>query len=85
LFSYYLNNLSICKLQADNFTFRNNTFANHVDENGEEFLGVPVKITTCLNVTFEGNKFSVLAGDDKSKIFHIEDSTNIVCDGEVIC
>ena len=70
--------------EAQDVTFRNNTFTNHVDESGEEFLGVPVKVTTCLNVTFEGNRFSTLAGGDKGKIFHIEDSKNIVCDGEVI-
>ena len=70
--------------EAMNVTFRNNTFNNHVNENGEEFLGVPVKITTCLNVKFENNKFSPLSEGKIEKIFTVEDSTNVTNNGEVI-
>ncbi len=70
--------------EAQDVTIRNNTFTNHVNENGEEFLGVPVKVTTCLNVKFEGNKFSKLSEGNPEKIFVVENSTNITCDGKVI-
>ena len=70
--------------EAQDVTIRNNTFTNHVNENGEEFLGVPVKVTTCLNVKFEGNKFSKLSEGKNEKIFVVEDSINVTCDGEVI-
>ena len=70
--------------EAQDVTIRNNTFTNHVDENGKEFLGVPVKVTTCLNVKFEGNKFSKLSEGNPEKIFVVEDSTNITCDGQII-
>ena len=70
--------------EAMNVTFRNNTFNNHVTPSGEEFLGVPVKVTTCLNVKFEGNKFSPLSEGKNEKIFTVENSTNVTSDGEVI-
>ena len=55
-----------------------------VNEKGEEFLGVPVKVTTCLNVKFEGNKFSALSEGKNEKIFSVENCSNVTCDGEVI-
>ena len=70
--------------EAQDVTIRNNTFTNHKNENGEEFLGVPVKVTTCLNIKFEGNKFSPLSCGKKEKIFTVIDSTNVTSDGEII-
>ena len=70
--------------EAQDVTIRNNTFTNHKNENGEEFLGVPVKVTTCLNIKFEGNKFSPLSEGKKENIFTVIDSTNVTSDGEII-
>ena len=83
----FINNshdFDIAISEAQDVTIRNNTFTNHVTEKGEEFLGVPVKVTTCLNVRFDGNKFSQLSEGKKEKIFTIEDSTNVTLNGEVI-
>ena len=70
--------------EAQNVTVRNNTFTNHVTDSGEEFLGVPVKATTCCDLVFEGNKFSDLSEGKKERIFSIENCKNVIFDGEVI-
>ena len=70
--------------EAQNVTVRNNTFTNHVTDSGEEFLGIPVKATTCCDLVFEGNKFSDLSEGKKERIFSIENCKNVIFDGEVI-
>ena len=70
--------------EAQNVTVRNNTFTNHVTDSGEEFLGIPVKATTCCDLFFEGNKFSDLSEGKKEKIFSLENCKNVIFDGEVI-
>ena len=83
----FINNshdFDIAISEAQDVTIRNNTFTNHINEKGEEFLGVPVKVTTCLNVKFEGNKFSALSEGKNEKIFSVENCSNVTCDGEVI-
>ena len=85
--SLFINNshdfdIAIC--EAQNVTVRNNVFKNHVTDNGEEFLGVPVKATTCYNLVFEGNKFSPLSEGKREKIFSLENCSKVIFDGEVI-
>lgn len=83
----FINNshdFDIAISEAQDVTIRNNTFTNHINEKGEEFLGVPVKVTTCLNVKFEGNRFSALSEGKNEKIFSVENCSNVTCDGEVI-
>jgi hypothetical protein len=74
--------IAIC--EAQDVIVRNNTFSNHVNDAGEEFLGVPVKAVTCYNLTFEGNKFSPLSEGKKEKIFDLTDCKNVIFDGEII-
>ena len=83
----FINNshdFDIAISEAQDVTFRNNTFSNHKKDDGEEFLGVPVKAVTCYNVVFENNKFSPLSEGKKEKIFELENCKNVIFDGEVI-
>ena len=50
----------------------------------KNFLGVPVKATTCYNLVFEGNKFSPLSEGKREKIFSLENCSKVIFDGEVI-
>ena len=83
----FINNshdFDIAISEAQDVTVRNNTFSNHVTDEGEVFLGIPVKAVTCYNLNFEGNKFSPLSEGKKEKIFSLENCKNVVFDGEVI-
>ena len=70
--------------EAQNVRVINNVFSNHVNDAGEEFLGVPVKAVTCCDLVFEGNKFSPLSEGKKEKIFNLTDCKNVVFDGKII-
>ena len=84
LFKNNSHDYDIAISEAQNVTVRNNTFENHVNDEGEEFLGVPVKAVTCCDLTFEGNKFSPLSRGKKENIFSLENCKNVTFDGEKI-
>lgn len=83
----FINNshdFDIAISEAQDVTVINNIFSNHVDDDGNEFLGVPVKATTCRNLIFEGNRFSPLSEGKKEKIFDLENCKNVIFDGETV-
>ena len=84
LFKNNSHDYDIAISEAQNVTVRNNTFENHVNDEGEEFLGIPVKAVTCCDLTFEGNRFSPLSQGKKENIFSLENCKNVTFDGEKI-
>ena len=83
----FINNshdFDIAISEAQNVTVKNNVFSNHVNDAGEEFLGIPVKAVTCCDLVFEGNKFSPLSEGKKEKIFDLTDCKNVIFNGEYI-
>ena len=83
----FINNshdFDIAISEAQDVTVRNNTFSNHVNDDGEEFLGIPVKATTCFNIVFEGNRFSPLSEGKIEKIFDLTDCKEVFVDGKKI-